>query len=327
MRKPGRRTRCSARGCATPRTPSRSSSTTRRKPRRGRHPAGRGEGTLAPGRRPGARARAPRRQGPARLRDGVVGARRAPHFRRGPPLALARGTARRGGGGAARTRPAAALRLGGQLLRIAGLGRTLRPEPGGLLCREGAFASRVQLLLEGSCGPSVGRYLGCRALGPPGPGPARRFRRAAAERDRVGGRGRRLSDRRGRGPPGADLGGDRRGEPALPSDPRGRCGREPCAARAPARRRSGAAGAHTLKVVRVLEASPLFARAMPDQLLRLTQISREVALGPGSMLFDEADPGALYVLASGEASLDSDGGAALRRGRATRWASSRRSPG
>ena len=52
----------------------------------------------------------------------------------------------------------------------------------------------------------------------------------------------------------------------------------------------------------------------PDQLLRLAQISREVALGPGSMLFDEADPGALYVLASGEATLDSDGGTALRAG-------------
>ena len=32
------------------------------------------------------------------------------------------------------------------------------------------------------------------------------------------------------------------------------------------------------------------------------------------MLFDEADPGALYVLASGEASLETDGGAGLRAG-------------
>ena len=77
---------------------------------------------------------------------------------------------------------------------------------------------------------------------------------------------------------------------------------------------TGTASAHTLDLVRVLEASPLFARVTPEELLHVAQIVREVALRPGSMLFDEADPGALYVLASGAASLETDGAAALRTG-------------
>ena len=81
--------------------------------RRRRHPPRRGEGALAARRRPGARARAPPRPRPARLRDGVVGARRAADARRGPPLALARGAARRGGGGPAPPGPAPPVRLGG----------------------------------------------------------------------------------------------------------------------------------------------------------------------------------------------------------------------
>ena len=43
----------------------------------------------------------------------------------------------------------------------------------------------------------------------------------------------------------------------------------------------GVAGAQTLEAVHVLGASPLFARATPDQLLRLAQIAREVPLAPG----------------------------------------------
>jgi hypothetical protein len=76
----------------------------------------------------------------------------------------------------------------------------------------------------------------------------------------------------------------------------------------------GTASAHTLDLVRVLEASPLFARVTAEGLLHLAQIVREVVLRPGSMLFDEADPGALYVLASGEVSLETDGAAALQAG-------------
>ena len=77
---------------------------------------------------------------------------------------------------------------------------------------------------------------------------------------------------------------------------------------------AGVAGAQTLEAVHVLEASPLFARATPEQLLRLARIAREVALAPGSVLFDEADPAALYVVASGEATLETEGAPALRAG-------------
>ena len=77
---------------------------------------------------------------------------------------------------------------------------------------------------------------------------------------------------------------------------------------------AGVVGAQTLEAVHVLEASPLFARATPEQLLRLARIAREVRLDPGSMLFDEADPAALYVVASGEVSLETDGAPALRAG-------------
>jgi CRP-like cAMP-binding protein len=76
----------------------------------------------------------------------------------------------------------------------------------------------------------------------------------------------------------------------------------------------GLAGAQTLQAVHVLEASPLFARATPDQVLRLAGISREVALAPRSALFDEADPAALYVVASGAATVESEGAPALRAG-------------
>ena len=80
---------------------------------------------------------------------------------------------------------------------------------------------------------------------------------------------------------------------------------------------AGGGGAQTLEAVRVLEASPLFARATPEQVLRLARIAREVALAPGSVLFDEADPAALYVVASGEATLETEGAPALRAGPGT----------
>jgi CRP-like cAMP-binding protein len=69
--------------------------------------------------------------------------------------------------------------------------------------------------------------------------------------------------------------------------------------------------------VGALEASPLFARATPEQVLRLAQIAREVPLAAGSALFDEADPAALYVVASGEVTVESEGAPALRAGPGT----------
>jgi hypothetical protein len=77
---------------------------------------------------------------------------------------------------------------------------------------------------------------------------------------------------------------------------------------------AGPPGAQTLEAVHDLEASPVFSRATPEQILHLAGIARELPLRPGSLLFDEADPAALYVLSSGEVSLEADGASALRAG-------------
>jgi hypothetical protein len=60
----------------------------------------------------------------------------------------------------------------------------------------------------------------------------------------------------------------------------------------------------TLDQVRLLEGSPLFAKATPDQLLTLEQVSREQTLVQDAVLFPESEPAALYVVADGEVSLE-----------------------
>jgi ATP/ADP translocase/HEAT repeat protein/CRP-like cAMP-binding protein len=202
----------------------------------------------------------------------------------------------------------------GQLLRIAGTGRTLRPEPGSLLYREGAFASKVQLLLEGPIALQTGDA----------PVTERSAPLALGLEAVLGGERQRETVWAGEGAVCLSVGaGDLLGLISEEIDLARRLFRallEDVAvdtrvlrARRPVEA-SGAAGAHTLELVRFLEASPLFARATPDQLLHLAQIARAVSLSPGSMLFDEADPGALYIVASGEASLETDGAPALRAG-------------
>ena len=54
----------------------------------------------------------------------------------------------------------------GQLLRIAAAGRTMRPEPGSLLYREGAFATWVELLLEGPIALQAGDAPATEGSGP-----------------------------------------------------------------------------------------------------------------------------------------------------------------
>jgi CRP-like cAMP-binding protein len=202
----------------------------------------------------------------------------------------------------------------GQLLRIAGTGRTLRPEPGCLLYRQDAAATKVQLLLEGPIALQTGDA----------PVTERSAPLALGLEAVLGGERQRETVWAGEGAVCLTVGaGDLLGllseESALVRrvfralledaaiDSRVLRARRPIEV-------LGAAGAQTLEVVRFLEASPLFARATPDQLLHLAQIARELPLRPGSMLFDEADPGALYVVASGEASLEADGAPALRAG-------------
>ena len=130
----------------------------------------------------------------------------------------------------------------GQLLRLAGAGRTVRPESGLCLYTGGCLRHRVQLLLEGPIAVQAGEALGRRALGPSGAGPGGGPRRRASAGDRVGGRRGRLPDGRGRGPPGTALGGRRPGAPALPRPSRGLDLRQPRAASAPARRGAGRRG-------------------------------------------------------------------------------------
>ena len=202
----------------------------------------------------------------------------------------------------------------GQLLRIAGAGRTVRPEPGCLLYGEGAFATRVQLLLEGPIAVQVGDASAVERAAP----------QVLGLEAVLGGERQRETVWTGEGAVcltvGArDLLGQlsedgvlvRRVFRALLEgsafDSRVLRPRRPVEV-------PFVAGAQTLEAVRVLEASPLFARATPDQLLRLAQLAREVTLAPGSALFDEADPPALYVVASGEVTLETEGAAALRAG-------------
>ncbi len=203
----------------------------------------------------------------------------------------------------------------GQLLRIAGAGRTLRPEPGSLLYREGAAATRVRLLLEGPIAMQSGETSAVErsaplALGLPAVLSGERHRETVWAGEGAVcltvGAGDLL------GLVSEEIDVARRLFRAVLEDvgageSRVLRGRRPVEL-------TGTASAHTLDLVRVLEASPLFARVTPEELLHVAQIVREVALRPGSMLFDEADPGALYVLASGAASLETDGAAALRTG-------------
>jgi CRP-like cAMP-binding protein len=201
----------------------------------------------------------------------------------------------------------------GQLLRLAGAGHTERPEPGRLLYRQGAAAADVHLLLEGPIAVQVGDTSAVERSAPLALGLAsvlagERHREtvwtgegavclAVSARDLLGllSEEMELACRLARAlleDGGVDF----------------RVLRSPRPVGAP-----GAPGAQTLETVRVLEASRLFARATPEQLLRLAHLAREVPLRPGSLLFDEADPAALHVVASGEVSLE-DGGPSLRAG-------------
>ena len=202
----------------------------------------------------------------------------------------------------------------GQLLRIAGAGRTVRPEPGSLLYREGAFATWVQLLLEGPVALQAGAAPATEGSAPLALGleavlSGERQRETAWAGEGAVCLSLRAADFHGLISEEIDIA--RRLFRAVlggaPVDSRVLHPRRPVEA-------PGTEGAQTLEVVRLLGASPLFARATPDELLRLAQIAREAPLRPGAMLFDEADPGALYILASGEASLETESAPTLRAG-------------
>jgi ATP:ADP antiporter, AAA family len=195
----------------------------------------------------------------------------------------------------------------GQLLRLAGAGRTMRPEPRHLLYRQGAATAAVHLLVEGPVAlqdgdaPAAERTaplaLGLKAVLAGGRQQETVWTDEGAvvltvdARDLLG----LLSE---------EIALARRLVRALledrAADTRVLRSRLPVAA-------PGPPGAQTLEIVHVLESSPLFAKATADQLLHLAQIAREVPLHAGATLFDEAEPAALYVVVSGGVSLEADG--------------------
>jgi HEAT repeat protein len=201
-----------------------------------------------------------------------------------------------------------------QLLRLAAIGRTARPEPGDLLHRQGAAPHRVLLLLEGPVALQVGHAKATEGWAPLALGleavlaGARQGETAWAGEGTVclavGGRDLLVLL-------GEEIALARAIFRALLEDT-GSSGwvlgpRRPVEA-------PGDTHAQTLEAVHVLESSPLFARATPDQVLRLAGIAREVSLAPGSTLFDEADPAAVYVVASGAATVEAEGVPVLRAG-------------
>jgi CRP-like cAMP-binding protein/HEAT repeat protein len=199
-----------------------------------------------------------------------------------------------------------------ELLRIAGMGRTVRPEAGRLLHREDTAAAGVHLVLEGKVAVRRGTAL-------PGEGAAPLALGLEAV---LGGERHRESVWAGEGAVGLEIAAQdflallceeialaRRLFRGLleGTDTRSLRPRRPVEAHDPA-------GAPTLEAVRFLEASPLLARATAEQLLRFAQVAREVPLTPGSMLFDEADPPALYIVTRGDATLEADGAPEIRVG-------------
>jgi AAA family ATP:ADP antiporter len=202
----------------------------------------------------------------------------------------------------------------GQLLRVAGAGRTERPEPGCLLHVEGTAATWVHLLLEGTIAVQVGDASAVERAAP----------QALGLEAVLGGERQRETVWAGEGAVCLRVAaGDLLG---LISEDAGLAQRlfrallEGAAFDSRvlrARRHVESAvveGAQTLGAVHVLEASVLFARATPEQILRLAHLAREVTLAPGSALFDEADPAALYIVAGGAATLETEGRDALRAG-------------
>jgi AAA family ATP:ADP antiporter len=73
------------------------------------------------------------------------------------------------------------------------------------------------------------------------------------------------------------------------------------------------AGSRTLEEVRLLEASPLFAKASPEQILSLVEVAREVALLQDAQLLGDSDPAALHFVKDGEVRLDGGGEPAVAR--------------
>jgi hypothetical protein len=200
------------------------------------------------------------------------------------------------------------------LFRIAGAGRTVRPEAGHFLTQEGAAPSEVHFLLEGD------------AVTRQDPLPPRLPTAQIAvglEEVLCGGRHRETARSR----EGAVYLVVAAPELlALVSEDseflralfRGALADAPADARVLRSRLAAPAGleplSRTLDQVRLLEGSPLFARATPDQHLHVEKVARVATLEEGALVFAETEPAALHIIHDGEVSLDVDGQAIVARG-------------
>jgi AAA family ATP:ADP antiporter len=200
------------------------------------------------------------------------------------------------------------------LFRVASAGRTARPEPGHVLGQEGASPAEVHLLLEGE------------AVSRKDPAPPRQRAAPLAvglEEALCGGRhGETTRSREGAvclvvgaqellaliAEDGALLRALLHG---AVEDGRGhaRVLRSRLASPRPAEPAS-----RTLEQIRLLEESPLFAKATPDQLLRLAEIARELPLEQDAVVVEEADPAAVHVVGEGEVVFDVPGGSPVLAG-------------
>jgi AAA family ATP:ADP antiporter len=192
------------------------------------------------------------------------------------------------------------------LFHIASVGRTVRPEAGHYLAQEGTAPSEVHFLLEGD---AVTRE-------DPRP-PRQRAAPFVVGLDEVlcGGRHRETARSR-EGAVYLTLAAAEllalvtEDSGLLRALVRGGLACAPAGARVlrprvapPAEK----AGSRTLEEVRLLEASPLFVKASPEQILRLVEVAREVALLQDALLLGDSDPAALHFVKDGEVALDGRG--------------------
>ena len=193
------------------------------------------------------------------------------------------------------------------LFRIASAGRTVRPEAGHLLAEEGKAPSEVHFLLEGDASTRED----------PHPPRQRSVPYAAGlEEVLVGGRHRETA-RSGEGavflvlPAPELLALVAEDSGLLKALLRGALADAPAGARV-LRARVAApvteeAASRTLEGVRLLEGSPLFAKATPEQILRIEEVAREEALLQDAVLLGDSEPAALHFVKDGEVTLDGAG--------------------
>jgi ATP/ADP translocase/HEAT repeat protein/CRP-like cAMP-binding protein len=198
------------------------------------------------------------------------------------------------------------------LFRIAAAGRTVRPEAGDSLAEAGAAPSEVHFLLEGAAVTQE-------EARPPGQQPAPI---AVGLEEVLGGGRHRVTARTGEGAvslvlPAAEVLALVAEDPGLLRTlfraalaGAGERVLRPRVASPPA---SPGPTSRTLEEVRLLEASPLFAKATVDQILRVEEFTREEALTRDAVLFEESDPAALRFVKDGEITLEGGSGPVLAR--------------